>query len=64
VSHIAGDGKLYVASQHGVLVVFAVGDKLQVLARNDLGEAIQATPALVDGKIYLRREKRLYAFGE
>jgi hypothetical protein len=27
-------------------------------------EAILATPALVDGKIYLRTDRRLYAFGE
>jgi outer membrane protein assembly factor BamB len=63
-SPVAGDGKIYVASQRGVVVAFAAGDKFKVLARNDLGESIQATPALVDGKIYLRTEKHIYAFGE
>jgi outer membrane protein assembly factor BamB len=63
-SPVAGDGKVYVASQRGVVVVFAAGDKLKVLARNDLGETIQATPALVDGKLYIRTEKQLYVFGE
>jgi outer membrane protein assembly factor BamB len=62
-SPVAGDGKVYVASQRGVVVVFAAGDHFEVLARNDLGEPIQATPALVDGKLYIRTEKFLYAVG-
>jgi outer membrane protein assembly factor BamB len=62
-SPVAGDGKIYAASQRGVVVVFAAGDKFKVLARNDLGETIQATPALVDGKIYVRTENHLFAFG-
>jgi outer membrane protein assembly factor BamB len=63
-SPVAGDGKVYAASGRGVVVVFTAGDKFQVLARNDLREPILATPALVDGKIYVRTEKHLYAFGE
>jgi outer membrane protein assembly factor BamB len=63
-SPVAGDGKVYAASRNGVVVVFAAGDKLKVLARNDLGESIAATPAAVDGKLYVRTEKHLYAFGE
>jgi outer membrane protein assembly factor BamB len=63
-SPVAGDGKIYAASKNGVVVVFAAGDRFQVLARNDLGETIQATPALAGGKIYVRTEKALYAFGE
>ena len=39
------------------------GDELKILARNKLDGAILATPALVDGKIYVRTESHLYAFG-
>lgn len=63
-SPVAGDGKIYAASREGVVVVINAGDKLDVLARNDLGDTIAATPALVDGKIYVRTDKHLYAFGE
>lgn len=63
-SLVAGDGKLYAAGERGVVTVFAAGDTLQVLAKNDLGEPIFATPALVEGKIYLRTKANLYAFGE
>ncbi len=39
------------------------GEELEILARNRLAEAILATPALVDGKIHVRTESHLYAFG-
>jgi outer membrane protein assembly factor BamB len=62
-SAVAAGGKIFVASQKGVVLVLASGEKLQVLARNDLGEQIMATPALVDGKIYVRTSGHLHAFG-
>ena len=63
-SPVAAGGKICVASQGGVAVVFAAGDSLRVLARNDLGESIMATPALAAGKLYLRTAARVWAFGE
>jgi outer membrane protein assembly factor BamB len=63
-SPVAGSGNLYASSYNGVVVVFKAGDQGEVLAKNDLGERIVATPALVDGRIYVRTEGHLYAFGE
>ena len=60
---MAGDGKIYVASEAGTVAVLQAGDTFKVLARNRLGQKIMATPALVDGKVYVRTEKHLYAFG-
>ena len=62
-SPVAADGKVYAASYNGVVVVFTAGDQCRVLSRNQLGESIIATPALADGKIYVRTEAHLYAFG-
>lgn len=62
-SPVAANGKICVASQQGVAVVFAADDTLRILARNELGESILATPAVVDGKIFLRTATRLWAFG-
>jgi outer membrane protein assembly factor BamB len=62
-SPVAGDGKIYAASVQGVLSVFKAGDKFEVMAKNDLGEKILATPALVDGRVYVRTENHLFAFG-
>ena len=63
-SPVAGDGKVYVPSLRGVVVVLKASDKLEVLARNDLGEAIGATPAALDGVLYVRTDRHLYAFKE
>lgn len=63
-SPVEAGGRIYVASRNGVVTVLEAGDKLKILAKNDLKELITATPALVDNKIYLRTEKALYAFGK
>lgn len=62
-SPIAADGRLYAASENGTVVVFRAGDSLDVLARNDLGEAVTATPAVADHKLYVRTATHLWAFG-
>jgi outer membrane protein assembly factor BamB len=63
-SPVAGDGKVYLASTRGVMIVLKASDKLEVLARNDFGESIGATPAIVDGVLYVRAGKHVYAFKE
>jgi outer membrane protein assembly factor BamB len=62
-SPVAADNKIYIASEEGVVVVLDGGEDLKVLARNKLDGQILATPAIVDGKIYVRTGNRLYAFG-
>jgi outer membrane protein assembly factor BamB len=61
-SPVAADNKIYLASEEGVVVVLDGGEELKVLARNKLDGQILATPAIVDGKIYVRTEDHLYAF--
>jgi outer membrane protein assembly factor BamB len=63
-SPVAADNKVYIATADGVVVVLDAGEELKILARNKLDGGILATPALVDGKIYLRTESHLYAFGK
>jgi outer membrane protein assembly factor BamB len=63
-SPVAGDGKLYSASARGVVSVLELGDELVVLARNDLGERITATPGLSEGVVFVRTAGGVYAFGE
>jgi len=45
-----------------MVVVFEDANTLKVLARNDLKEPIMATPAIVNGKLYVRTEGHLYSF--
>ena len=62
-SPVAAGGNIYFASGDGVITVLRAGDKLDVAARNDLGEPIFATPAILDGRLYVRTVGHLYAFG-
>ena len=62
-SAVAVGGKIFLASQKGVVLVIAAADQLEVLARNDLHEQIFATPAILDGTLYVRTVSALHAFG-
>lgn len=59
----AADGNVFAVSQKGTVTVFSGSHALEVLARNEMGETVMATPAILDGRIYLRTEKRLLCFG-
>ena len=61
---MAADGRVYFASHSGtVVVVDGHSEDLDILARNELGEAITATPAIQDDCLYVRTSDHLYAFG-
>ncbi len=62
-SPVTADGHIYLTSGRGVITVVKAGREFSVVAQNDLKERIQATPALVDGVVYVRTHKKLYAFG-
>ena len=49
-------------SQTGHLVVLKAGAEWEILAVNDLDEECYATPALADGRVYVRTRSALYAF--
>ncbi len=63
-SPIAAGDKLVVASVRGVVTVIQIDDELKILARNDFGQEIYATPAIADNKLYVRTTRHLYALGE
>jgi outer membrane protein assembly factor BamB len=64
-SPVAANGRVYLASSEGVVTaISAAKDQLDVLARNELGEDIVATPAIVRKAIYVRTLRNLYAFGD
>lgn len=62
-SPVAGDGKIYCGSQQGDLIVLKAGGKFEQLSANKLDSTINATPAIGDGRIYVRTEKKLWSFG-
>lgn len=63
-SPVAADGKVYFAGTEGQVVVLEAGPQWEVLGTNDLDEGIYASPAIVEGHVYVRTKSRLYSFSE
>jgi len=61
-SPVAGDGKIFMASELGKVAVLRPGGELNVLTVNDLDDLIYATPAIADGYLYIRTRGALYCF--
>jgi outer membrane protein assembly factor BamB len=59
---IAGD-KLYAVREDGAFYVASVGQKFEVLAENNMGERVIATPVLLNNRILVRGEKNLFCLG-
>ena len=62
-SLVAADDKVFFISLRGVVTVLKPDGSLDILAQNSLNEQCYATPAIADGRIYLRTIKTLYCFG-
>ncbi len=64
-SPIGADGKLYVATEQGDVVVVKLGPTYEVLAVNSIeGETFISSPVIADGEIYLRGRNTLYAVSD
>ena len=62
-SPVMGDGKIYLINQRGRLTILSAHANWKVLGTADFGEEAYATPAIADGRIYLRTTGHLYCFG-
>jgi outer membrane protein assembly factor BamB len=63
-SPVAADGKMYFSNDAGVVTVVRAGPEFKVLAKNDVGEALVASPALSGGRLFLRGDKHLWCIEE
>jgi outer membrane protein assembly factor BamB len=62
-SPVAAAGRVYFTGREGATIVLRSGPKYEVLAQNSLDDGFDASPALVDGEMYLRGYKYLYSIG-
>ncbi len=60
-SPIASDGKVYFASEDGYVSVVKAGPTFELLARNDTGAPLYATPAISDKTLFIRNMEALAA---
>ena len=62
-SPVAADGRIYMASEPGVISVLKPGADWEVLQANKLDDEIHSTPVFMDGRMFVRTQSALYAFG-
>ncbi len=65
-SPILADDKLYYLTRSGQTYVLKAGPKYELLATNDLSDrsSFDASPAVADGRLYLRSNRFLYSVGK
>ena len=62
-SPVIGDGKLFAVDQNGELSIVRAAAEWELVSSANFGEAVYATPAIVEGRLYLRTDGHLYCFG-
>ena len=62
-SPVAADGRLYLSSEDGEMLVISAGREFRLISTNTMGELLMATPALSNGVMYVRSSSSLFAIG-
>ncbi len=55
-------GKIFCLSEEGITTTIQAGPEFKILARSPLDEVTLATPAIADGRLFLRTATMLYCF--
>ncbi|MFP6596757.1 MAG: serine/threonine protein kinase, partial [Candidatus Hydrogenedentota bacterium] len=63
-SPVLVNDRLYVLDIPGVMYIIKAGPEYELIAKIDMGELTFATPAFMDGRIYIRTEGHLYCIEE
>jgi len=62
-SPVAFEGKILMTSEDGDTFIIKAGPKHEIIGTNSVGEPVYASPAIADGRIYIRGEKNIYCIG-
>lgn len=62
-SPVLAGGHLYALADTGETFVLKAADTYELVARNKLGEPAQATPAVADGRLFIRTKTKLWCVG-
>jgi outer membrane protein assembly factor BamB len=63
-SPVAADGKVYLSSEDGEMLVVRAGRTFELVATNTIGDLLMASPALSQGVMYVRSAKSLFAIAQ
>ena len=62
-SPVIADGRIYLSSEDGEIIVVAAGREFRKVGANSMGDLLMATPAISDGVMYVRSASTLFAVG-
>ena len=62
-SPVAANGKVYFANEDGQVFVVKAGPTFEIIATNDMASPVLATPAISDGRLFIRTASHLLAIG-
>ncbi len=62
-SLVSANGLVYFLNDNGVAYVVKPGRTFELIAKNELGEPTYASPAISEGKLFLRGDKHLFCIG-
>ena len=63
-SLVSANGLVYFLNDQGVTHVVRPGPKFDLVARNELGERTFASPAISQGRMFIRTDKNLFCIGQ
>ena len=63
-SPILVHGDIYVVGEDGTVYVYAASAEYKLLGQSKIGESVSATPAVADGKLFIRGNKHLFCIGK
>ncbi|MDQ3254356.1 MAG: PQQ-binding-like beta-propeller repeat protein, partial [Acidobacteriota bacterium] len=64
-SPVGADGKLYLASESGVVTVVKMGEQFEVLTTNTLEDQMfVASPVVAEGELFLRSKTHLFCISD
>ena len=64
-SPVAADGRVYFTDESGTTLVIAAGEnRFRELSRNALNEPVFATPAISQGRLFIRSAGHLFCIGQ
>jgi outer membrane protein assembly factor BamB len=63
-SPICIDGKLYCVNERGIVFVVEAGTEFKLLGQSSIGESSYSTPAVANGRLYIRGFEHLICIGK
>ena len=62
-SPVSAAGRIYLLDNNGETTILDAGPKFRVLAKNPLGDQVQSSIAMAQGRLFIRTDKELFCVG-